>query len=415
MGEPRFRSTSKVLSEAKPSHTESHGCKNSSTLKYEYQKSWNWNSDADTVSIEMDDVVTSNYRARIARGEVINNPMNKVTIVERTPKPTPYYRHFMRYYDGRYTGAKHSGIASCDGRYFDPYWEAKDFPSTTDTLNACVQQAVTKAHANASSTELAALSTAAELKETVKSTEDILKRVLRIARAARKLNLKALRNELKPKEIASRYMELRYAIRPLVCDVQSCVNAYQATKHFKHVRSTARGFAQLAPISFEESKEACDGPDVGFTMSRKYTRSADIRAGVLCSINTSFTSILGIDQPFEAIWEVIPFSFVLDWFWNIGATMASWTPQVGVSELASWVSIKELEVSVCKVSNFHAIDRGYYNIANTMTWPDAEKNRTILSQRRIVNPQLSHWPCTTVRLDGFKLLDLAIIGRQLMS
>jgi intergrase/recombinase len=60
--------------------------------------------------------------------------------------------------------------------------------------------------------EILALATAAEGRKTVESMVSIFLRLTRIIKALKKLDAKVLRNEVSPKELANRYMELRYAI-----------------------------------------------------------------------------------------------------------------------------------------------------------------------------------------------------------
>jgi hypothetical protein len=46
-----------------------------------------------------------------------------------------------------------------------------------------------------------------------------------------------------------------------------------------------------------------------------------------------------------AAWELIPFSFVADWFVNIGPYVRAITPKVGVHSLGSWTTTKDEQVS----------------------------------------------------------------------
>lgn len=48
----------------------------------------------------------------------------------------------------------------------------------------------------------------------------------------------------------------------------------------------------------------------------------------------------GLINPLSIAWEVVPFSFVLDWFIPIGATLQAITASVGLTFNAGWSSMK---------------------------------------------------------------------------
>jgi hypothetical protein len=280
-------------------------------------------------------------------------------------------------------------------------------------LNALKQDvynlAVTQAHANIDESEILALASMAESGKTVQSMLSIMGRLIRIAKAARKLEVKTIMKELSPKEAANRWMELRYAVRPMVYDVNGILSALQKKREV--ARRTYRGWASDS-LSHTDSV-----PDQGFfyectvDVNRKIEYEVSAREGVLCDVTIDELTIFGVDQLAESLWELIPFSFIVDWFANVGDTIAALTPDAGVKQRASWVTVRE---------NITALNSSG-QIRNNSSWPTSTvtcgafewgyKEQVL---ERFVDPSVSTWPQFKLRLDGFKLLDLGIIARQIL-
>jgi hypothetical protein len=146
-------------------------------------------------------------------------------------------------------------------------------------------------------------------------------------------------------------------------------------------------------------------------VNRKIEYEVSARAGVLCDVTIDELTIFGVDQLAESLWELIPFSFIVDWFANVGDTIAALTPDAGVKQRASWVTVRE---------NITALNSSG-QIRNNATWPTSTvscgafewgyKEQVL---ERFVDPSVSTWPQSKLRLDGFKLLDLGIIARQIL-
>jgi hypothetical protein len=362
--------------------------------------------------LSIDDVVTENYKKRVARGEIINNPMTKRSTHVTYPALSTYIsRQISKDTLGRYTGyewvSEHCFPNSWLGSNLSPEFDE----SYSSQVNNAINRAVQQAHAKCSSDEFAAYMVAAEGRKTVQSMAEILGRVAKILRAVKRLDLKYLKKQITKKELAARYMELRYALRPLAIDFEQAAKASVAMDSYKHVRATARGYEELKSSSSDVIYNVEAG-GLKFDIHRSVDSSVVIRSGVLCDLTTSSISVLGLDQPIEAIWEVIPFSFILDWFFNIADTISAWTPNHGIRELASWVTVETTNTyrnssgNISRVSPTNYLDYIYF--AGSRTTVDVIKTRT-------VNPQLSIWPTSRVNLDTFKLLDLAIIAKGLWS
>jgi hypothetical protein len=354
----------------------------------------------------MDDVVTPDFKKKIAQGYIINNPMSSHKIMDDHCPPTSYRRTLLNYEtDGTMTGNIYDGSYKRPiSGHLPPF-----LPDSTPTcLTALQNQAITQAWGNRSLVVQAVSMTLAEGRKTIQGVYEILFRVIGIAKAAKRLDYKYLMDEISPSELKNRYMELRYAIRPLVIDAQNVIKALQV--NMTKVRKTARGGASDQHQDSVTTTERYLWLEKTCTASIEYEIST--RAGVLCDIVMSTPSVWGVDQLLETVWEVIPFSFIINWFIDIASLLSSWSPKAGVVERASWVTTlitkKELRSVTMTGNSGSGFDIG------THDWY-GQQNRITIIKTRYPEPNRSFFPSVDVNLDALKLLDLGIILKGVMS
>lgn len=372
------------------------------------------NTVPDTFNSVMTDVVTPNFKARIKKGEVINNPasLEETTVIR--PRITPFNRYhvyIVGYRNGGplYSGNTYKGNRAMNESHLGDYLGHSE--GVGEAIDNAIARAVTSAHANASSTEFQSLVFAAEARKSVHDMSSILYRVFKIAKAVKRLDRKYLKSQISKRELQNRYMELRYAIRPLVYDARDIVTALDKTKRYNKTRFTARGFER---VHDENSDTITLSP--WNTWEHKVNRTThldvNIRAGILCDVDVSPMNLWGVDQPLETIWEITPFSFIIDWFVNVGDTLAAWTPDSGVTQLASWVTVETNVTQTNKsgsCTNINLPNRDY--ILNSFSWGGS---KTAVSRRisRTINPPLGAFPRVSLHLDALKLVDLGIILKR---
>lgn len=362
----------------------------------------------DLITETTTDEVTPGFQKRINNGEIINSPFTRIK--ETTEfLPVTGFSHSYKYVDhGTCSGVLYDKIYRIYGSYSVPSVNIPAFLSDSVvpvSPGSISSLAVTEAFSRVDASEILALATAAEGRKTIESMASIFLRLFRIVKALKKLDAKVLRKEISAKEIANRYMELRYAIRPLIYDVQGIGRALN-TRH-EHVRRTARG-SQSAAGQYQDTVEnqphswlaRCD-------WKREANLSVSCRAGVLYSVNIDTVSVYGLDQAVETMWELTPFSFIIDWFLNVGNTIAAWTPNAGVTQLASWVTTKSHFVAVNTITAVRHDTSSATSIGISGGMGTKRYIRDELT--RAVNPQLGVWPSVQVRLDGYKLTDIGII------
>lgn len=372
------------------------------------------------MSQTMNDVVTPDFHKRIKRGEIINNPCDS-TVVIRRDAVAQYDQHIESYYEtdcpndepqkfGWRTYGSVSAEAQCSvgGEVVRP-------PAPTIAHAPLKDLAVSQAHASVTQKEAMILATAGEAGETIRSAISMFIRLKKILRAVKRFDAQYLRKQITMKELSDRYMEARYAIRPLVYDVQQISNAYNSQKRDKH-RQTFRGKeVRTETLVMDDINIVNASQTTKKTIAGSATRTVEVRAGVLTNLEYSKLAVWGFDQILESAWELVPFSFVVDWFLNVGDVLASWTPNVGVEKLASWVSVKDTLTQTTWIGGTEAMPTTEYpmDIAGTFSITGAVCSLTTISKYREPNPYRAVWPRVDVNLDPLKILDLGIILKNL--
>jgi hypothetical protein len=295
-------------------------------------------------------------------------------------------------------------------------------PSPTFDVSSQIDQAVTQAWSNVKLSETQALVSLGEARETIDSVFSMTRRLIKVARAIKKLDVKYLAKQLSAKELSDRYMEFRYSLRPLVGEVTNTLNAINSIG----VRRDRLTFRGAVVDMYDTSNDLLRHDDTSFgvweagdwkrdrTLRQTRHTSVRVRAGVLTE--TWSDDLIGkfglLDIP-ESTWELVPFSFVVDWFFNVGAKVAAFSYNYGLRPLASWVTTE-----LVTIRKTHVLQDEWRQVYVKRPGTIVEKDQsyllcTSIEKMRTPNPELRVLPSFNLRLNAFKLLDLIIMGRNL--
>jgi hypothetical protein len=386
--------------------------------------------DYDFVSKEhteaMLDVVTPRFGSLKNSGVIVNNPMTQ-TISKVIDKPFQVYicgRALHRHgespdYTWDEIGYLNTGQKNTSALAY--ITTNGLLPAPTLPKQDLIDLAVNKAWSNVSLTEVQTLASLGEARETVTSVVSIFKRLVKILKNIKKGEFARLANEISPRQLADRYMEARYAMRPLYYELKQYSAAF--TKETSEIlsRLTFRGHENYVD-SVSEVVEVPNGDfhggDRSFFLELETTAECDVRAGVLTELETeSKLPAWGLTDVLESAWELVPYSFIVDWFFNVGNTIAAFTPSYGLRPLASWSVVTTTVVQSAKMAGSRAdladetgtckplehvnyLTGGEYHVINVV-------------RERIPNPSRSLTPHVNVRLSGAKLIDLLVIAKNL--
>lgn len=407
-------------------YTASGNCEDPERVVLSNSNAWSHSYCPHSWSRVMHDTVTPNFRLRMAKGEIINNAMDW-TEIHTYMEPIKGWYEARRLYGTAHCTYGDTPIANVGGR-----WTGEKGPqlltanlSSPSFLSAPAvsednvkAQAITGAWAKTSLEDVQGLVVIAEAEKTIQSFASLARRAINIGRALKRGDAGGLWKQLSCKELENRWMEGRYAIRPFVYDVFNIIEAINHSRSNEYMRLTFRKRASDTATATQSSVVTYTYSNYWSVLSTKSTTvTIQARAGVLAYLKElSDASIWGLNRPWDAVWELIPFSFVVDWFFNVSKVIASWAPAYGLEPLASWVVVEKtteerISFQECRLGTWYAPN----------IWENACRAsggviyRTTHTKYRVPNPQRPILPVWHPRLNGAKLLDLVIWGKRLFA
>lgn len=146
---------------------------------------------------------------------------------------------------------------------------------------------------------------------------------------------------------------------PFLKDIEGMFEAL-AKALYKPKRKTARAQVQRTG-SQSYTRFYADG-EVSGTISGVCKRTVTVRAYCMYSIDVDLgLSHFGFtisDIP-SAAWELIPFSFVVDWFAGVGNYISAITPKVGITRLSEGYTVEDVVEVTENLGTLTAVPAGY--------------------------------------------------------
>lgn len=280
---------------------------------------------------EMWDVPTPGFKKKSANGEVINSPMKVVHETAKCPAyaVTEYTPHKSGIY---YTGNGVYGInipmytLSVPQRYLDA--------------------AITSAFSKVTMTESDTLLWLGEMRESIDMFLSMGQSLLKLARLTKKQRDAYLKGKLTVKEAQSLTLQIQYGIVPL--EQQFAQWCDGLTKTLPAGRKTVRGFGKYEDqVSYDYAN-----PEQNWEIRSHVEEllTANIRAGVLFDVKPPEYPLVAFVEPRAIVstaYALARLSFVIDWFINVGPTLAAWSPTVGTNILTAWVAVEEIHTVTC--------------------------------------------------------------------
>lgn len=127
------------------------------------------------------------------------------------------------------------------------------------------------------------------------------------------------------------WLEYRYGWRVMMYDLQDANEALRGlhTKGTKIIRRTSSDTAVINTTSEKNSSQLrTDSSSIGGLFRQAILiqdeRSIKVRAGVAVELGLDGSPFMA--NPIVTAYELVPYSFVVDWFFNIGEAVSAWAP-----------------------------------------------------------------------------------------
>lgn len=346
------------------------------------------------------DVVTPGYYDKLSNGEFL--PVNSVSISDIEEYITPHTGSA----NLTHTGVS-SGVTNHSGSYVSNYGRnlLPGYTPSSSEIDYAVIQALSKAKAP----DFDALTFAAEFKQTASLLAGTYKRLFRFTekiarRAARRQRRKSIRRKAPfdskkaLSDFGQLWLEARYGWRPLLYDIEDIL---KVLKHKSQTGISRRSYRYTVPISDIPPPETGEYPGViTYSTQKSKTGECRIRAVVF---HKSDMSPIGAN-PILTIWEVTKYSFVIDWFIDIGGWLQAVTPRIGYNELGVSVSWAAEYTDTCVTT-----------LGTSAPWNNGYAPQTLTRvSKRYERSEYSGLPLPSIHinLNKFKVVDLIFLVLQ---
>lgn len=222
----------------------------------------------------------------------------------------------------------------------------------------------------------------AELRETIMSFKGLLRRFISLI--------------TKPNfdKIINAWLEVRYAWRPLYFDILSFIKTVNRPK-------------EKYPLYKERVGRKIDYSEHELLDFGSYNILYDLNVTISGrgSVYSKYEPAAFRVAPLTTAWELVPFSFIVDWFFSVGSALTAWETKTEFPDLTCSSSYK-LDYSInAEVQDFHV--EGWTGSLNSQSsgngWAIA-RNPTSLSTEVKFQPHLGI----------LELIDLLAIARQVL-
>lgn len=177
---------------------------------------------------------------------------------------------------------------------------------------------------------------------------------------------------------ASGWLGLRYGWQPLIQDVYGAAE-YTAQKVVREIRT------KVTALEAREFGSTVRVNGVEHTKQTTYTIKGSV---VFATPNETSHSAaqLGLTNPALIAWELLPFSFVADWFLPVGDYLSSLDATMGLSFVDGWLTTADRR-SLKTTCSRSTTSSGYYGpIVDAASWSASK------SEFRLVREKLTSFP-----------------------
>lgn len=320
----------------------------------------------------MHDVVTPGYRTLSRKGRIVNNPMSRIHAEVSLVPWSGQWLHRNRKTSTTVTGTELTADVYYSNRVA-PLSHA-NYPAISHVDAAALrQQAINEAFEKAHQRNVMGAVDIAESGKTAEMLRTQLGRIDRVRDESlfvdkKKSFTKSGKRYLRyvPKtaggraaDIAGLWLELQYGIIPLMLSIDGLMEALDKDVNSgdSAIDQTYRGFESRSDFINKTNTTFSTGQlgtanayKVDYIHILDYTCEA--RAGLRTRYKPSLRARLGLEgrDLVPAAYELIPYSFVVDWFFDLGTAIEAMTPVKGFHSNASWVKtdLEEYETFAIK-------------------------------------------------------------------
>jgi len=231
----------------------------------------------------------------------------------------------------------------------------KQFFGYTDTeMYAIAEWAGFERLKNAAGDHASLGATLAEGKEAFSMIASRATTIYKAARALKRLRFGDFAHELALAEPANKirrrtqklgndlgavWLEYSYGWKPLFGDIHDAIKSLESPYKEAVIKGNGK-FEAISNINLSSGQQLTKG-QIKATYRVQYGCTLKVT-----NPNLAQATQLGLTNPLSVVWEVIPFSFVVDWFTPVGAFLENYSFGYGLSFTRKWATYKKLWVPI---------------------------------------------------------------------
>lgn len=355
-----------------------------------------------TRSWRMDDLVTPGFRRAQSMGEFTFNPMESANSM--LGDDTDYVADFQLQYRA-YTwsewityGGFRNGITPMDGFVllgnYTPLSERVHSANTDPTtrndfhyseVESVKSETLSRLHAQMSSSDFMSVVSAAESQETLamltktaafmgRASASLARHPVATLNYLRKASVAEIRKlghmsgvKSALGHAANAWLQARYGWMALYYDWRAFSGADPKMRELRRLTVSGSQYYIGSPVTTSVPYDNVVGTEshrvTVTTESKQRTRYSNVSCGAMYRMNPSFASIdaFGARRVFSSAWELIPFSFVVDWIINVSDKIAAIDTAVLCDVVGTWRTTRH------SLSWTHSLSEILDN-DNTSTW-----------------------------------------------
>ncbi len=173
---------------------------------------------------------------------------------------------------------------------------------------------------------------AAEAKKTVNQLADLFKTTLYAIRSIKRGNIGQAIKHMRGNGLSSRWLELQYGIKPLIStlgDAYDLARDYTSGPQLVYGKSSSKWNDQRTV-------------SLGRGLTGTYTARGGAKTYIAASIESQTLrnmNTVGLGNPASIAWELVPFSFVVDWFVPVGDFLEAVSADAGLKYVDGYTSV----------------------------------------------------------------------------
>lgn len=136
------------------------------------------------------------------------------------------------------------------------------------------------------------------------------------------------------------WLIIRMGVLPLISELEGALRTLLSTRHVRNRASDRQVITKQATVNFSEA--GLNGHI--WVVEQKMTRVYTLGNGILYDTTPlgMLAGQLGLTRPLSSIWELVPWSFLVDWLFKVGSWLDAIQPSGAHRKLASWESYHDV-------------------------------------------------------------------------